>query len=145
MLPRWQRAFSLKELGLPGGLQLSQFHDWLFTDVAFLHASLAVSASVQDFLLQRGPSKTTSLHLRKSAARLNRDLSAGNSALGDGAISTIMALWIASCFSLDQVAMAAHGDGLRNMVRLRGGLDSFRHYPQMVYLMARWVGSFLIL
>lgn len=122
---------------MAGGLPSSNFREWLLTDVAYFHAILAVSASVQDFLLQREPSKNASFHLRKATLQLNQNLSASKTGPSDCTVATVLSLGIASLLSLDRTAMSAHGTGFRELLRLRGGLDGFLHYPQFIYIMVR--------
>jgi hypothetical protein len=51
----------------------------------------------------------------------------------------IITISIASCISKDYVATSAHAAGLREMVRLQGGLDSFLGNPQLHIAMTRLV------
>jgi hypothetical protein len=133
------RAFSLADLGLPGDLTSSQWRDWLFIDAAYVHAAITVSTVVRDFLLKRELSKATSFHLKKAISQLNKNLSDKTLSLSDASIAVIITISIASCISKDYVATSAHAAGLREMVRLQGGLDSFLGNPQLHIAMTRLV------
>jgi hypothetical protein len=133
------RAFSLADLGLPLDLTSTQWQDWLFTDIAYVHAAITISTVVRDFLLKREPSKTTSFHLRKAISQLNKNLSDETLSLSDVNIAVVISLSIVSCISKDYVATTAHATGLREIVRLRGGLDSFVNNPQLQVGMTRSV------
>jgi hypothetical protein len=139
VFPAALRAFSLADFGLPLDIRSSQWRDWLFADAAYIHAAIAVSAAIQDFLLQRKPSKATTFHLRKAISQLNRNLSHKALSLSDTTIGVVISLSIASLIAADDGAVSAHGAGLRRMIRLRGGLDGFRHNPQLQVGISRLV------
>jgi hypothetical protein len=133
------KAFSLEDFGFESNLKSSQWRDWLFKDVAYVHAAVTVSTVIQDFLLKREQAKATSVHLRKAISHLNKNLSDDSLSLSDATIAVIISLSIASCISKDYVATTAHAAGLREIVRLRGGLDSFGGNPQLQVGMTRLV------
>lgn len=131
------RAFSLADFSLPSDLESSQWQEWLFRDVAYVHAAITVSTVVRDLLLKRQPSKIPAFHLRKAISQLNKNLSDKSLSLSDANIAVIISLGMASCVSQDYVSTSAHAAGLREIVRLRGGLDSFRSNPQLQVGMTR--------
>lgn len=137
VFPGALRAFSLADFSLPSDLKSSQWEDWLFMDVAYVHAAITVSTAVRNLLLNREPSKTPSFHLRKAISQLNKNLSDESLSLSDTNIAVIISLSMASCISQDYVSTSAHAAGLREIVRLRGGLDSFHGNPQLQVGMTR--------
>ncbi|RDW79356.1 hypothetical protein BP6252_03994 [Coleophoma cylindrospora] len=137
VFPGTLRAFSLADFSLPSNLKSSQWRDWLFTDVAYVHAAITVSAVVRDLLLKRESSKIPSFHLRKAISQLNKNLSYKPLSLSDATIAVIISLSMASWISQDYVSTSSHVAGLSEIVRLRGGLDSFHSNPQLQVGMTR--------
>lgn len=144
MFPGWKSALCLSSFGITGRGHANHWQDWLFSDTAYLHAIIAVSSSVKDFLMQRQPSKTTSHHLKRSITHLNKTLSITGtiSQLSDTTVAVVMSLCIASFLSLDESALNAHRFGLQEMIRLRGGIKTFSNSPQFIWILTRWVHSF---
>lgn len=131
------RSYSLVEFGLRGDLKSSQWGDWLFKDVAYVHSAITVSMVVRSLLLKREPPEMSSSHLRKAISQLNMNLSDESTCLSDINIAVIIVLCMASCIGQDHASTLAHGNGLRELVRLRGGLDSFHGNPQLQVGMTR--------
>ncbi|KAE9382213.1 hypothetical protein N431DRAFT_394076 [Stipitochalara longipes BDJ] len=137
IIPGALRAFSLADFGLTSDLRSSQWQYWLFTDAAYVHTAVAISLVIRDFLLKRETSKITSFHLRKAIHQLNKNLSDEKLSVSDVTVAVVMILGLASGISNDLVAISAHATGLREIVRRRGGLDSFFNNPQLQIGMAR--------
>ncbi|KAH8664709.1 hypothetical protein BX600DRAFT_464892 [Xylariales sp. PMI_506] len=135
--PGFQRAFSVQNFGVTTKLHSSQWWDWLLSDVAYLHAILAAVSAVQDGLMRRKTSKLTHLHLSKAVGELQENINTGSSSITDVTVAGIISLYITSFVSLDKAAMVVHGKGLAEIVRLRGGLESFRFDSQFMFLMTR--------
>ncbi|RSL53945.1 hypothetical protein CEP53_007598 [Fusarium sp. AF-6] len=131
------RAFSLAGFGLPCDIRSTQWRDWLLTDPAYVYSMVAVCAAVRDFLLKREKSKNTSLYLRKAISQLNQTLSIQSRALVDPTVATVFALGVMSAIGNDHSGMLAHAAGLKEIIRLRGGLDSFRGNPQLPVVLSR--------
>jgi hypothetical protein len=96
---------------------------------------------IRDFLLQQETSAITTFHLIRVITQLNKRLSDADLSLTDSTVAVIISLCMASSITNNYKAMAAHSVGLRKIVNLRGGLDSFRRNPTLLIGMARLVHS----
>jgi hypothetical protein len=81
---------------------------------------------MQDFVLQQAPAKTTLYHSQKTMALLNDHLSDSAYALRDSTVAIILSLSLGAQVNRDITAACAHASGLRRIIYLRGGLDTFR-------------------
>lgn len=59
--------------------------------------------------------------------------------MSDVTVAAVIILGLVSGISNDSAAISAHAAGLREIVRRRGGLDSFVHNPQLQVGMNRSV------
>ncbi|KAJ3541911.1 hypothetical protein NM208_g4377 [Fusarium decemcellulare] len=137
VFPGTLRAFSLAEFGLPCDIRSTQWRDWLLTDPAYVRSMVAVCAVVRDVLLKRQKSKSTFMYLKRAIAELNHTLSIQSRSLVDSTVATVFALGVASAIANDQTGMLAHAAGLGEIIRLRGGMDSFRGNPQLPVVLSR--------
>jgi Fungal specific transcription factor domain len=87
--------------------------------------------------MKLGPSNLTRLHLSKAVGRLKKNITTAGSTIKDATVASIVSLCVASFVSFDSAAMAVHGNGLREIIRLRGGLNSFRFDPQFMFTIMR--------
>ena len=101
------------------------FH-WLSLDVAYLQSILLSASAINDFIMQRPFAKTTYFHLKKTIAFLNKRLSDSAVSLQDSTVAVAITLAGSADISGDYAAARAHIEGLKQMVRLRGGLEGFR-------------------
>ncbi|KAH8892184.1 hypothetical protein GQ53DRAFT_134586 [Thozetella sp. PMI_491] len=135
--PRVLAMCSLQDFGLKRDLQTSQWHEWLEKDVAYAHSAMALSCVARDCLLGRTPSKTASFHVAKAVAQLNKSLSDPMLALQDSNVAIIINLGAIAAISTDYMTASAHVAGLRLIVRLRGGVDSFKDNPHLISSLCR--------
>ncbi|KAJ5469877.1 hypothetical protein N7530_007234 [Penicillium desertorum] len=103
------------------------FH-WAYLDLAYLHSILYMTSFSLDSL--RGQkSKRTEFHAYRMIHELNKQLSDPNTALTDSTTIVVMALaLIAESFG-DVVSAHMHVMGLKKIVDLRGGIESFASHP----------------
>lgn len=115
------------ELRVDFDLTHSQWFHWLLENATYLQSALLHVWAVHDMALQRPFGRQTYHHLRKTIGLLNEHLSRGGAAtVNDAIVAVVMTLTMVADMLGDQTAVRAHLDGLRRMVRLRGGLDDFR-------------------
>jgi hypothetical protein len=112
---------------------------WMTQDIAYMHPVL-FSISVVDCIFSQIPlGKKTRYHLDKTLTFLKERLSDSILSLQDSTIMIVMSLVIFfSCLREYTTAMV-HMKGLGEMVRLRGGLESFRSTPRCYIKFARLV------
>ncbi|VUC30978.1 unnamed protein product [Clonostachys rosea] len=137
VFPGTMSAFSLARFRLPSHFRSSQWSDWLLSDKAYVYSILAVCAVIQEFLLAAQRSKHTALCIRTAISQLNERLSSHDTSLSNARVANVIALTLAALVSNDHVAMSIHGNGLRHIVQLRGGLESFRGNPQILVVLSR--------
>ncbi|KAH8743811.1 hypothetical protein F5883DRAFT_591770 [Diaporthe sp. PMI_573] len=103
------------------------FH-WAHLDLAYLHSILYMTSFSLDSL--RGQkSKRTEFHAYRMIHELNKQLSDPNTALTDSTTIVVMALaLIAESFG-DVESAHMHVMGLKKIVDLRGGIESFASHP----------------
>jgi hypothetical protein len=114
------------EFCIDSDLSRISWFEWLISDVAYLHSVLLGTSTMNDFMLQRPPSKTTYFHRGKTIALLNEHLSDSAVSLSDSTFGTVINLTLLAELQGDDTAARTHMAGLRRMVRLRGGLEGFR-------------------
>jgi hypothetical protein len=130
-LMMYQDFTTARDIFYPFGLCLK--HDpswntwlgWLSEDPAYLHSVLMGTSALQDYILRKPASKTTYFHARKTIALLNEHLSNSVFSLRDSTVAIILGLALSAEVEQDIAAAQAHAMGLRKIIRLRGGLDSF--------------------
>jgi hypothetical protein len=104
---------------------------WLFSDITFLHSVLCASYAINDFMSPQwngNPSRKTVVHLREALSLLRVKMQDENVYQDDSALQVILNLALLAAVYGDWVAAAAHLEGLRKIIRLRG---------DMVFLCAR--------
>lgn len=106
------------------------FH-WLLVDPAYLHSVLFTVAMLHDWLLGSKRGKKTNYHICKSLNYLNENIASKEMAIADSTVATIVTMSMVAEMFGDHAASAAHIAGLRQIVKLRGGIESFRHNLQL--------------
>ncbi|KAH0427157.1 hypothetical protein CcaCcLH18_09824 [Colletotrichum camelliae] len=106
------------------------FH-WLLVDPAYLHSVLFTVAMLHDWLLGSKRSKKTNYHIWKSLNYLNENIASKEMAVADSTVATIVTMSMVAEMFGDHAASAAHVAGLRQIVKLRGGIENFRHNLQL--------------
>ncbi|KAK2001689.1 hypothetical protein LX36DRAFT_328304 [Colletotrichum falcatum] len=105
------------------------FH-WLFSDAAFLHSILFTVCLLHDSVGGE-TSKRTSFHVWRALNLLNRNISDRSLALADSTLATVVSMSMVSEVFGHRDSAAAHVRGMRRIVQLRGGIESFRHNLQL--------------
>ncbi|KAK1979064.1 hypothetical protein LZ30DRAFT_751698 [Colletotrichum cereale] len=103
---------------------------WLLSDAAFLHSILFTVCLLHDSVGGK-TSNRTSFHVWKTLNLLNRNISDKNLALADSTIATVVSMCMVSEVFGHRDSAAAHVSGMRRIVELRGGIESFRHNLQL--------------
>ncbi|TDZ25561.1 hypothetical protein Cob_v001816 [Colletotrichum orbiculare MAFF 240422] len=105
------------------------FH-WTQLDLAYLHSILYTASFFFDSVTGQ-KSKRTQLHLYRTIHELNKRLADPTTALTDSTTTVVMAMaLIAECFG-DVESAHMHVVGLKRIVGLRGGIESFADKPQL--------------
>ncbi|OHW98964.1 hypothetical protein CSPAE12_02353 [Colletotrichum incanum] len=103
---------------------------WLLSDAAFLHSILFTVGLLHDSIGGK-TSRRTSFHVWKTLNLLNRNISDKDLALADSTIATVVSMCMVSEVFGDRNSAATHVKGMRRIVELRGGIESFRHNLQL--------------
>ncbi|KAK2013452.1 hypothetical protein LZ32DRAFT_658025 [Colletotrichum eremochloae] len=103
---------------------------WLLSDAAFLHSILFTVGMLHDSVGGE-TSQRTSFHVWRTLNLLNRHISDKSLALADSTIATVVSMCMAYETFGQRASAAAHVRGLRRIVELRGGVESFRHNLQL--------------
>ncbi|KAH8655511.1 hypothetical protein BX600DRAFT_552864 [Xylariales sp. PMI_506] len=135
--PTALESFSLREFGFRRDLKSSQWTGWLLSNVAYAQSAMSVAYAFQDLHLGRTPSKGKVYYYARAVAQLNERLSDADLTIDDSTVATIISLAIVSALSEDYAAVAAHAAGLRKIIQLRGGLQSFRDCPHLIVGISR--------
>ncbi|KAH7230166.1 uncharacterized protein BKA55DRAFT_626160 [Fusarium redolens] len=105
------------------------FH-WTQLDLAYLHSILYTTSFFYDSLKGQ-KSKRTEFHSYRTIHELNKQLADPTTALTDSTITVVMGMaLIAECFG-DVESAHMHVMGLKQIVGLRGGIESFANKPQL--------------
>ncbi|KAL3476265.1 hypothetical protein BJX99DRAFT_228184 [Aspergillus californicus] len=117
----------------------SEWFYWLFQDVAYLQCSFFMMSATTDMLMRTPTSPNTYSQLRKSISLLNQRLCSTYTsvALHDSTIAVVVMLTMFSCMLNDHAGARAHLSGLRQMVRLRGGLEAFKSNTKLSLKLGR--------
>ncbi|KAL4932569.1 uncharacterized protein BDV17DRAFT_300680 [Aspergillus undulatus] len=112
---------------------------WLFLDPAYLQSMFFLASGTQDLASNQPLTATTYAFLRQTIVRLNKQLSNmdTSAALRDSTVAVVIVLTLFSSLINDQPGAEAHFAGLRQMVRLRGGIQSFRNNTKLYLKLAR--------
>ncbi|KAB5578293.1 hypothetical protein GE09DRAFT_545805 [Coniochaeta sp. 2T2.1] len=108
---------------------------WIFEDPTYLHYTLLFSSAINDACLRQPMGKTTYYHLVQAIKYRNQKLA--RCELDDSTVSVVSSLAISSAILADYDAAKAHFQGLQLVVRLRGGLEAFRHDMALYMKLAR--------
>ena len=90
-----------------------------------LHATIFAVQAYHDLALGHTYGRLARVHLGKALFHLQRSLDNRNEAIELSTIAVVAALATAAIIARDVEAAVAHMDGLRRMVELRGGFQSF--------------------
>ncbi|KAF9878164.1 hypothetical protein CkaCkLH20_04202 [Colletotrichum karsti] len=104
---------------------------WLMMDPAYLHSTLFTVALLNDWVRGTKRSKKTNYHIGKTLKYLNQNLANKDTAVADSTVATIVTVSIVAELFGDHASSTAHVAGLRQIVKLRGGVDSFQHNLQL--------------
>ncbi len=83
--------------------------------------------------------KKTFLHLTKAMTCLSDQLSKPVPMIPDSTVFVVLFLVFMADVLGDQRAVETHADGLKQMVRARGGIESFRHDIKLYMKLSRYV------
>ncbi|KAH7161949.1 hypothetical protein B0J13DRAFT_591364 [Dactylonectria estremocensis] len=105
------------------------FH-WAQLDLAYLHSILYTTSFFYDSLAGQ-KSRRTEFYLYRTIHELNKQLANPTTALTDSTTTVVMGMaLIAECFG-DVESAHMHVVGLKRIVSLRGGIESFANRPQL--------------
>ncbi|KAJ8116070.1 hypothetical protein OPT61_g2426 [Boeremia exigua] len=93
---------------------------WLFADKIFLHSLLCANYVMKDFQRDGKPGVQTMFHLRETLSLLRTRMRNSNAYQDEAVLRVIMNLTLLAIVSGDWIAAAAHLEGLRKIVHLRG-------------------------
>ncbi|KAF4977655.1 hypothetical protein FZEAL_5845 [Fusarium zealandicum] len=123
---------------------------WLLQDATYLHSVLFMVSAFQDLLARRSSgegddielgefrfSPETHRHLRKTIHLLQDKIQDGQRQLEDTTASAIIALAMMADTVGDAQAFEAHSKGLRDIIKMRGGLQGFKHNRQVQIKLCR--------
>lgn len=132
---------------------------WLLEDAGYLHAVSFMVSAFQDLLAlqdsaraprpgtpwSHGFSARTHVYLRRTIRALRDNLDDEQRQLRDTTASAVISLAMVADAAGDTEAFEAHVRGLKQMVRLRGGLKGFGDNRQLQVKLCRYVScSFLV-
>ncbi|KPM41160.1 hypothetical protein AK830_g5428 [Neonectria ditissima] len=115
----------------------SQALQWLLLDDAFCQSIFLTTSAFNDFMAHRPPSKTTRFNLRRTVALLNSALSDKKAYLIDTTIYTILGLTLLAGMFGEYSVLGTHMAGLRQIVRMRGDIETLRLNPKMHFKIDR--------
>lgn len=130
---------------------------WLLDDAAYFHSLLFTVSAFQD-IINSGPegalsgqnlstqfSRRTQLHLRRSMELLRESIQDRDRQMEDVTAAVVVSMAMMADAIGDDDACEAHVNGLREMVRLRGGMKAFSHNRQLQIKISRYVTIVLII
>lgn len=132
-----------QNLGVAMDPKHAYWFQWLAQDAAYLQCALFSTSVAEDFSKNRPVSSASFTHLSKAISLLNRALSQKDGSVDSLSDSTITIVFMLATFASmmgDHASAVAHAHGLRQMVRLRGGLDSLRSNAKLCIQLGRYVG-----
>jgi hypothetical protein len=112
---------------------------WLAKDALFTHPVLFCILVVESLLNKTPLGSKAQYHLCQTFTFINQRLSNKALALHDTTIFVVATLVIFSTYLRDYATAMIHMKGLRRMVELRGGLESFRYHPRLYTKLGRSV------
>lgn len=105
--------------------------------VSVFHSMLAITAAMIDFFLAREEvSPAVLTHLSQTFTLVNQRLSS-DEATSDTSLAVVVLLIIYEQLRRDEEKMQVHFEGLRRMVKLRGGLVALKHNCSLVQKICR--------
>ncbi|KXH45781.1 hypothetical protein CNYM01_05354 [Colletotrichum nymphaeae SA-01] len=110
---------------------------WILQDKIFLHSALFYSSAVHEHVQRRQPGRMTQFHLRRTIKLLNEALSQPDSHRNEAIFHVILTLALMAGLWGDLSTTAVHMSGLRQIVRLRGGLRYLRSHPKLHFKLDR--------
>jgi len=116
------------------------FH-WLFQDVAFLHSILLTICAIHDSVRAQPLARITRFHLQRTLHLLNRKLAERDGYRIDSTVHVVITLALMAGLFGDHAAAQSHMSGLRQIVRLRGGLEQLRRTPKLHFTIDRYLSS----
>jgi hypothetical protein len=112
---------------------------WLLQDMEYMHPVLFGVLVVKTILTRNAMEEKTQYHLVKTLGVLKERLSDPVKALDDSTVIIVAALAIFFSSLGDYRSAAVHVRGLGDMIKLRGGLDSFKHSLRISAKLSRLV------
>jgi hypothetical protein len=115
---------------------------WLFSDITFLHSVLCASYAINDFMAPQWngkPSRKTVFHLRETLSLLQVKMQDHNVHQDDSALQVIFNLALLAAVYGDWAAAAAHLEGMRKIVRMRGDMVFLCTRPTLHFKLDRLV------
>lgn len=110
---------------------------WMLLDPGCLHACLYTVSLFFDHVLGPSSEAASRYHLYRTVKALRDRVDHVDEALTDSTASVIMSLlMIAECFG-DYASVATHIQGLRRIVEMRGGIESFMQNEELYYKLCR--------
>lgn len=103
---------------------------WTQLDLAYLHSLLYMMSLFHDSL-EGVRSKRTEYHSYMTIHELNKQLADPKTALIDSSTIVVMGMALISMYFGDFESVHMHMMGLKHMVELRGGINSFANRPQL--------------
>jgi len=123
--------------------------EWLTVDPAYLHSVLLATSTLNDFMttnlspndfmVTKIPAKATYFHLKKAITFLNDQLSNTTVLLRDSSVAVVITLSSIARLLGDNTAADTHLTGLDELVRLGGGVDSFRENTKLHIKLCRYI------
>ncbi|KAH8667036.1 hypothetical protein BX600DRAFT_436407 [Xylariales sp. PMI_506] len=110
---------------------------WLSQDPAYLHSILFAASGIHDYFTHKGLSTLTFYHLGKAISFIHQHMDNVAGQLRDSTVSAIITLVLLSSNFVDYSSAEVHAKGLRQIVRLRGGLSAFRKNPSLLIKLCR--------
>jgi len=115
----------------------SDYSHWFFQDVAFLHSVLLAICAIHDNVRDQPLARVTRFHLQRTLHLLNRKLAEQDGCRTDSTVYIFITLALMAGLFGDHAAAEKHMTGLRQIVRLRGGLEQLRRTPKLHFTIGR--------
>ncbi|WQF87748.1 Putative fungal transcription factor [Colletotrichum destructivum] len=110
--------------------------DWTQLDLAYLHSILFTTSFFYDNV-QGQTSERTRYHSYRTIHELNKQLAHAKTAVTESTTTVVMAIALmAGCFG-DTASAHMHMMGLKRIVELRGGIESYSSYPLLQAKLSR--------
>jgi len=119
-----------------GNLQCIPNSKPLLTKRAASYCSLALMASTNEFFLGKGTSSPQALAYLSNSLFLVKRRMEGDNALSDSTLCMVMMLILQEQVRHEE-ASQIHYEGLRRMIKLRGGLSQLQSCPTLLLKMSK--------